>query len=127
VILLDTCIVIDILRDRPHPDLPALAQPAVAAITVAELHQGALRGEHAGRRLSAVDAFLDVVTVLDYTRATATEHAALLAYTSAIGQPRGAHDLIIAAHARQTGARLITSDGRARFEHLPGVAARTLP
>jgi tRNA(fMet)-specific endonuclease VapC len=34
-----------------------------------------------------------------------------------------AHDLIIAATARATGRTLITTDGRARFEELPGASA----
>jgi tRNA(fMet)-specific endonuclease VapC len=44
-----------------------------------------------------------VVGVLDYTDTTAAHHARLIAYARRVGVPSGAHDLIIAAHAVETG------------------------
>lgn len=127
MILLDTNIVIDILTKQPHPDMPALTRPAVAAITAAELYVGAVRGGvHRERRLAGVEAFLGSVVVLDYTRETARMHADLLAHVRDHGTPRGAHDLIIAAHAAEQGARIITRDAKARFGDLPGVSATIL-
>jgi predicted nucleic acid-binding protein len=38
-------------------------------------------------------------------------------------QARGAHDLIIAAHAAETGRLIVSRDARARFNDLPGVTA----
>ncbi|GAA3920060.1 type II toxin-antitoxin system VapC family toxin [Microbacterium invictum] len=46
---------------------------------------------------------------------------ALLDHVRRAGVPRGAHDLIIAAHARQTGRRVVSLDVKARFGDLPGV------
>ena len=43
------------------------------------------------------------------------------AYTKQSGQPRGAHDLIIAAHARQTGCWVFSRDAKAKFGGLHGV------
>lgn len=63
-----------------------------------------------------------VINVLDYTPATAAHHARLLAHVRTSGSPRGAHDLIIAAHAAETGL-LLTRDAKARFGDLPGVSA----
>jgi predicted nucleic acid-binding protein len=37
--------------------------------------------------------------------------------------PRGAHDLIIAAHALQTERIVLTFDAKARLRDLPGVSA----
>jgi len=37
--------------------------------------------------------------------------------------PRGAHDLIIAAHAAESGRLVLTRDDKARFGDLPGVTA----
>lgn len=128
MILLDTNVVIDILHKRPHPDMPALTRPAVAAITAAELYEGSLYAfdEQAARDREHVEAFLAAVTVLDYTTATARVHADLLAHVRRNGVPRGAHDLIIAAHAAEQGARIITRDAKARFGDLPGVSATIL-
>jgi predicted nucleic acid-binding protein len=47
--------------------------------------------------------------------------ARLLALTGAAGPPRGSHDLIIAAHAAETGRLILTADAAARFADLPQV------
>ena len=47
----------------------------------------------------------------------------LLAHVRRSGSPRGAHDLIIAAHAVETGRLLLTRDAKARFSDLPGITA----
>ncbi|SBW26104.1 hypothetical protein FDG2_4784 [Candidatus Protofrankia californiensis] len=40
-----------------------------------------------------------------------------------IGRRHGAHDLIIAAHAAETGKIIFGRDAKARFADLPGVLA----
>jgi tRNA(fMet)-specific endonuclease VapC len=126
--ILDTNIVIGILHGRPHPQLPALTRPVVSSITVAELYVGVERAKAGLRttRANVVDTFLDHALVLDYTRVTALTHARLLAHTARAGRPRGAHDLIIAAHAAQYDMTILTTDAKARFTDLPGVSARVL-
>ncbi len=47
----------------------------------------------------------------------------LLAHVRKSGTPRGAHDLIIAAHAAETGRTIVSKDAKARFSDLPGVAS----
>ena len=61
--------------------------------------------------------------MLDYTQITAPHHARLLAHVRKSGTPRGAHDLIIAAHAAESGRLVLTRDDKARFGDLPGVTA----
>jgi tRNA(fMet)-specific endonuclease VapC len=63
------------------------------------------------------------VDVMDYTAATAAHHGRLLAHVRKSGTPRGAHDLIIAAHAAETGRTVVSRDVKARFGDLPGVTA----
>ena len=99
---------------------------AVAAVTIAEFRRGvelADTAERRERRLAALDGLLEVVGVLDYTEATAGEHARLLALVVRQGRPRGAHDLIIAAHAAETGRAIVSHDSAARFGELAGVTA----
>ena len=79
-----------------------------------------------GRRL-ILDAILSAVTVLDYTEDTAAQHARLLAHVRRAGAPRGAHDLVVASHAAQTGRSVLSVHARARFHGLPGVAAIMAP
>lgn len=99
---------------------------AIAAITVAEYRTGielADSAERAAQRSRALDAIVDAVEVLDYTTATAAHHARLIAHARRAGRARGAHDLVIAAHAAQTGRVLVSTDAAARFGDLPGVTA----
>jgi predicted nucleic acid-binding protein len=79
--------------------------------------------ERAATRSRWLDVVLAEVEVLEYTRRTADHHARLLAHIRRTGQPRGAHDLIIAAHAAETGRTIVSRDEKARFENLPGVAS----
>jgi tRNA(fMet)-specific endonuclease VapC len=72
-----------------------------------------------------VAAVLDAVPVVPYDEVVAEVHARLLAHVQRIGRPRGAHDLIIAATASATGRLLLTTDARARFAELPGLAVVT--
>ncbi|WP_309133934.1 PIN domain-containing protein [Cellulomonas sp.] len=98
---------------------------AIATITVAEFRTGielADSAERAAERARVLAAITSAVTVLDYTERTAAEHARLLAHVRRSGTPRGAHDLIIAAHALEHGRAVASRDARARFGDLPGVA-----
>lgn len=100
---------------------------AIAAITLAELRHGVLAADAVRRkaREQFVEDVEESIEVLPYARSTAAEHAALLDHVRRTGKPRGAHDLIIAAHARQTGRRVVSLDVKARFGDLPGVGVLT--
>ena len=100
-------------------------EPAVAAITIAELGVGVEIAT--GRRRQARRAFLeDIVSslpILGYDLDVARVHTDLLVVVRRGGRPRGAHDLIIAATAKSTGRTLVTSD-QSGFDDLPGVKVR---
>lgn len=125
-VILDTNVLIDYERgalDRAALDDDELA---IAAITVAEYRTGielADTAERAAARSRALAAITGAVEVLQYTEATAVQHARLIAHTRRSGRARGAHDLIIAAHAAQTERVLLSGDAIARFADLPGVNA----
>lgn len=125
-VILDTNVLIDYERgaiDRAALDDDELA---IAAITVAEYRTGielAEMAERAAARSRALAVMVDALEVLEYTEATAVHHARLIAHARRSGRPRGAHDLIIAAHAAQTGRVLLSRDATARFGDLPSVSA----
>jgi tRNA(fMet)-specific endonuclease VapC len=99
---------------------------AVAAVTIAEYRVGIELADTPARaadRARALVAISSTVEVLDYTETTAACHARLIAHARRAGTPRGAHDLIIAAHAVQTDRTVLTFDAKARFADLPGVSA----
>lgn len=99
---------------------------AIAAVSVAEYRVGIELADTVARaadRARSLSAIVSVLEVLDYTERTAVHHARLIAAARQIGRPRGAHDLIIAAHAAETGRTIISRDAKARFADLPDVLA----
>jgi tRNA(fMet)-specific endonuclease VapC len=125
-LILDTNVLIAYERgavDRSSLDEDELA---VASISTAEYRTGielADTPERAAERARALAAITSVIDVLDYTQVTAAHHARLLAHVRNSGSPRGAHDLIVAAHAAETGRLVLTRDAKARFGDLPGITA----
>ena len=99
---------------------------AIAPVSVVEYRVGiemADTVERAAERARALAVITSAVNVLDYTEATAVHHGRLLAHVRRSGTARGAHDLIIAAHAAETGRTVVSRDIKARFGELPGVNA----
>src|SRR3984885_7662769 len=129
-LILDTNVLIAYERatiDRAAFDEDELA---IAAVSVAEYRAGielADTPERAAERARALAAITSAIDVMDYTTATAALHGRLLAHVRRSGAPRGAHDLIIAAHAAETGRTVVTRDVKAGFSGLPGVLAIDMP
>jgi tRNA(fMet)-specific endonuclease VapC len=128
-LILDTNVLIAYERgviDRRALDNDELA---VAAVSIAEYRVGielAETPERAADRARALVAIISAVDVLEYTEATAAHHAGLIAHARRTGTTRGAHDLIIAAHASQTDRAILTLDAKARFSDLPGVSTTSV-
>ncbi|MGW1406774.1 PIN domain-containing protein [Streptomyces sp. NPDC002403] len=100
---------------------------AIAALTFAALLLGVELADEARRpgRQAFVDGVHALVPVEDYTPDVARIHARLLAHVRQEGKPRGGHDLITAATAACTARTLVTKDGKAAFDGLPGVRSIT--
>jgi tRNA(fMet)-specific endonuclease VapC len=128
-LILDTNVLIAYERgtiDRAALDTDELA---IAAISIAEYRVGielADTPHRAAERARALVAIASAMDILDYTEATAACHARLIAHARRAGKVRGAHDLIIAAHALQTDRIVLTFDANARFGDLPGVSATAI-
>jgi tRNA(fMet)-specific endonuclease VapC len=125
-LILDTNVLI--AYERGTVDRAALDDDelAIASVSVAEYRVGielADTPERAAERARALTTITSVIDVLDYTAITAAHHGRLLAHVRRSGTPRGAHDLIIAAHAAETGRTVVSRDVKARFNDLPGVTA----
>lgn len=127
LLLLDTNVLID--AERSAFDLDALIadddEPAVAAITIAELGVGVemATGKRRQVRRAFLDDVIDTLPIIDYDLDVARVHTQLLVAVHRAGRPRGAHDLIISATALATGRVIVTSD-ETGFDDLPGVVVR---
>lgn len=126
LLLLDTTFLID--AERVATDLDELIgdddDVAIAAITVAELTVGVQLAtpRQRPRRQAYVDEITASIPILPYDESVAVHHANLLVSVRRTGQPRGAHDLIIAATAAAAGRTVVSADRRA-FDGLPGVTS----
>lgn len=129
-LILDTGVLIEASRGRPLTEMLARTDDlAVPAVTVAEFLLGVLLipdPDRALRERAFLRDMLGLAPTLDYTARVAEEHAALLVHVRRTGEPRAAHDLIIAATARSSDRTIVTTDGGARFDDLPGVTVRLI-
>lgn len=125
--LLDTSALISVERSRGRLDEVILDddEPALSAITIAELRVGVELGS--GRRRKEREAFIgwieQNVPTVPYDGEVAHAHAKLIAYCRRGGTQRSAHDLMIAATGSATGRTIVTLD-RNGFADLPNVRVR---
>ncbi|MDT4990374.1 MAG: tRNA(fMet)-specific endonuclease VapC [Actinoplanes sp.] len=127
-LILDTNVLIAYERGSIDRTVFRNDELSIAAVTLAEYRVGiemADTVERAAARARWLDVVLSEVDVLEYTHRTADHHARLLAHVRRTGRPRGAHDLIIAAHALETARIVVSRDAKARFDDLPGVSSVT--
>lgn len=129
-LILDTCVLVTAARGGGEiAGVSVEDDLALPAIVVAEYLEGvalARTAERASEQRAFLTKVLGAVPVIDYDLRVARTHAALLAHVRRLGEPRGAHDLIIAATARATGRAVLTTDASARFGGLPDVEERLL-
>ena len=95
----------------------------LSAITLSEIQYGLARGDVSLERRDALDALLDLFEVEDYPAAAARDFGDIRAKLERAGQRIGPYDLLIAAHARNIGAVLVTNNER-EFRRVPGLAVQ---
>jgi tRNA(fMet)-specific endonuclease VapC len=122
--LLDTNIVIYVLRQRPIEVLSTFntnaSRMAMSSITLAELMHGAEKSSRISENLAAVEDFCSRLQVLPYGAKAAQHYGTIRAALEKIGQPIGVNDLHIAAHARSEGLVLVTNN-MGEFARVPGL------
>lgn len=118
--ILDTDTIVDVLRGRSEVAMRLAAlspdDVRVSAISVAELHYGAIDSSDPARNHAEVERLLEQIAILPFGRASALAHARVRAATRR--QPIGGADMIIAATALAVDAVVVTSNLRA-FERVP--------
>ncbi len=127
LLLLDTNIISDMMRNlqgvaagraRAASETRG-AEPLCTSIVVqCELEFGLAR-THSPRLEVAYRAVMPSIEVMPLDSEVAGHYARLRATLEADGQPMGANDLLIAAHALALGATLVSAD--AAFARIPGL------
>ena len=122
--LLDTNIVIDVLKRRPLEVLSTFnanaSRMAVSSTNLAELIHGAEKSQHVNENLAAIEDFCSRLDVLPFGAKAAQHYGAIRAALEKIGQPIGVNDLHVAGHARSEGLVLVTNNV-AESERVPAL------
>ena len=122
--LLDTDTCIYALKQRPKILQKLLAAPrddvAVSVVTEAELRTGAAKSSSPAKTLRLVEAFLQPLTILEFTSDDAITYAQVRAKLERAGTPIGPLDTMIAAHAMARDLTLITNNER-EFRRVAGL------
>ena len=113
-ILLDTNTVSHLLKGHPavvrHVQATPMAALCISAITEGELRFGLAKRPDAKRLHLAVAEFLRRVDVLPWSSEVARTYGTLRADLSRQGKTLAPLDMLIAAHALNVGALLVTND-----------------
>jgi len=122
--LLDTCTLVDLLRDtgRLSAERFVAAQGHVltSTVSVMELICGAERSSDPLGNRAQVEALLTLVRTVDFDAAAAEHAARARALLMGLGTPIGPYDVQIAGHALALGATLVTSNV-SEFARVPGL------
>ena len=123
--MLDTDTCSYIIRERPASVLKrfrqlAMEQICVSVVTYAELLYGVERSSSKRINRPIVDDFVRHLDVIAWDEAAAEQYGKIRADLEARGEPIGAMDMMIAAHAKSIKAVLITNNQKhfARIKRL---------
>ena len=122
--LLDTNIISDLIRNpqgRAAKRIAKVGESSICTsiIVAAELRYGCAKSG-SPRLRKAVEDLLGEISVLPFEIPADAEYGALRAALEAGGTPIGSNDLLIAAHARATGATVVTANAD-EFRRVPGL------
>lgn len=121
--LLDTNICIYLIRHHPPQVIDRLksceiGEVAISSITLAELEYGAAKSSRPEQNREALLSFAAPLEILPFDGQAALHCGEIRAGLERSGQPIGAMDLLIAAHARSIPLKLVTNNIR-EFSRVP--------
>ena len=124
--LLDTSVLIDVLRHGSHSSAASPMQThegslVTSMLAAEELYRGAWRSRQPAANLLAVDELLDAVTPLEFGRVDASRAGRIDAELSRAGLRIGPFDTLIAAQALVRDMTLVTRN-LGEFERVAGLA-----
>jgi tRNA(fMet)-specific endonuclease VapC len=123
--MLDTNSVSALISKRSRPvrdrlDRAGLTDTSTSSLVYGEVRYGLIKNPEATRLAAAATKFFAEIDILPWTMETAEVYGVLRARMRRLGKALQPLDMLIAAHALEAGATLVTND-RA-FRHVPGLA-----
>jgi tRNA(fMet)-specific endonuclease VapC len=112
--MLDTSIISDLVRNPQGKAAKRIAQVeedsiCTSIVVAAELRYGC-RKSGSARLSKAVEDLLGEIDVLPFDVPADAEYGVIRCALEADGRPIGGNDMLIAAHARTTGATIVTAN-----------------
>jgi len=113
--LLDTNICIYIIKRKPVSVFDRFknlvpGSVGLSSITLAEMQYGIAKSSKPVQNQKALDQFLLPLEIMDFNSAAAIEYGKIRALLEMQGTPIGSMDMLIAAHAKNLGAILVTNN-----------------
>ena len=124
--MLDTNICIYIIKNKPQEvkikfDEYEVGDICISSITVSELYYGVEKSRYREKNLKALSLFLAPLQILDYDEKASVEYGKIRAYLESKGKVIGSLDMLISAHAKSLGIKLITNNIK-EFERVKGLS-----
>lgn len=123
--LLDTNICIYIIKKKPvevlerFQSLP-LGDVGISTITLAELQYGIAKSTQPEKNQQALQQFLIPLEIVEFDYEASVVYGELRAHLEKTGQPIGALDMFIAAHAKSLDITIVTNNER-EFRRVPNL------
>ena len=123
--MLDTDTCSHIIRERPigvleHFRKLAMEQICISTVTYAELLYGVERSSFKRINRPIIDDFVQHLDVIDWDNGAAEQYGKIRSDLKARGQPIGAMDMMIAAHAKSIKSVLVTNNQK-HFARIKGL------
>lgn len=123
--MLDTNICIYIIKKKPRKVFDIfksleVGDICISSVTLAELQYGVYKSQFVEKNKIALTAFLAPITILPFSDKAAVVYGNIQAELEKMGQPIGAYDLMIAAHA--LSERLVLASNNMKdFDRIQGL------
>lgn len=123
--MLDTNICIYIIKQKPAKVIKRLQSVSISdiclsSITLSELEYGVEKSQKKKQNRLALFQFLVPFEILPYDEMAAQHYGIIRSKLEKMGQPLGALDMLIAAHARSLNLILVTNNVK-EFQRVPGL------
>ena len=124
--MLDTNVCMYVIKNRPAALRERFDQLAealcISVITLGELLYGVEKSARRTENLQAVEQFTARLEVVPFSPRAAAHFGRIRTELAKLGTLCGAYDMLIGAHARSEGLRLVTNNVR-EFQRIPGLLA----
>jgi len=123
--MLDTNICIYIIKRKPEPVFNRFKKLSpgtveISTITLAEMQYGIGKSVKPDKNQKALDQFLLPLEILDFNPLAAIDYGEIRSDLEMKGTPIGSLDTLIASHARNLGATLVTNNEK-EFNRVTGL------